>query len=70
MRSLFAASLAAFASAAIDTNDLKFVQFLSKFSKNYSTMEEYTMRKQAFLFIDSEILRLNTSQDKSFHAHN
>jgi hypothetical protein len=62
--------MAVFANAAIEANDLKFVQYLSKFSKNYSTMEEYFMRKQVFIFIDEEIIRLNSTQDKSFHAHN
>ena len=61
MRSLFVSSMAAFTSAAIDSNDLKFVQYLSKFNKNYSTMEEFLMRRQAFIFIDSEIIRLNTT---------
>jgi hypothetical protein len=65
-------SFAAFvvAVAALDENDLKFAQFLAKYNKQYRDMEEYQMRKANFMFTEAEIVRLNSSQKFSTHAHN
>ena len=56
--------------AALDENDLKFAQFLAKYNKQYRDIEEYQMRKANFMFIEAEIIRLNSSQKYSTHSHN
>ena len=70
MRSFILAAVAAMARAAIDENDIKFMKFITKYSRSYSNMEEYLMRKEIFMNIDKEIIRLNTSQSRSRHGHN
>ena len=53
MNSAFTAALfAAVSSATIDVDELKFINFLSKFGKHYESMEEFVERKEVFLVKD------------------
>ena len=71
MKTLAAALVACAATAVmLDENDLKFVQYMAEHDKNYTSMEEYNIRKARFLELDAEIERLNSSQSDSRHAHN
>jgi hypothetical protein len=58
------------AAATLDMNDVLFMEYITKFNKNFDTMEEYQGRKARFLEIDSEINILNSTQSDSRHAHN
>jgi C1A family cysteine protease len=64
----------AFASAVsatkMEASEYKFMQYIVQHSKEYNTLEEYNMRKENFLRIEAEIIRLNQSQSTSIHAHN
>ena len=60
MRSYFALALACAVSATtMDHNEYKFMRYVVEYNKEYSTIEEYNMRKANFLFMDAEIARLN-----------
>ena len=52
MKTTFSAILFAGAVAAIETNDIVFINFVSKFGKMYETVEEFHARKEIFLAKD------------------
>jgi C1A family cysteine protease len=70
MKSFFALTFAASASALLDENDVKFMKYIVEFGKEYKSVEEFNMRKENFLFMEAEIARHNAEQSTSFHAHN
>jgi C1A family cysteine protease len=70
MRGFIAAALAASVNAVVDSNDLKFINYMTKFAKDYVTFEEYKLRKEWFIKSEGEINQLNSSQSDSVHAHN
>ena len=71
MRSFFALALAGAVSATpMEQNDYKFMRYIVEHNKEYSTMEEYNMRKANFVFMDSEIAKLNQLNGTSVHGHN
>ena len=74
MRSLLALALtiAGVVSATImNMEDYKFMKYIVKFNKDYSTIEEFNTRKLNFLFTDAEIARLNARVNAtSVHGHN
>ena len=56
MRSFAVVALAAVASAKVlSTNDFNFVNYISKFGKQYSTLEEYNLRFNRFMDIEAQI---------------
>ena len=67
LASTFAAAVAA---TTIDSNDVKFIGYLTKHGKNYNSIEEFNMRKERYMHTDAEINRLNSSQTLSRHGHN
>ena len=71
MRSFAAAALFGAVSATkMDSNDYKLMRYIVEHNKEYATIEEYNMRKENFLFMDSEIIRHNQEQKDSVHGHN
>lgn len=46
------------------------MSFIAKHSKEYATIEEYNLRKSNYMFIDTEIIRINQSQDTHVAGHN
>jgi len=52
MKTAFSAILLAGAAVALESNDLVFVNFVSKFGKMYDTVEEYHARREIFLARD------------------
>lgn len=50
---------------AIDTNTFKYMQYLSKFGKSHSTMEEFNMRLSNFMRIDAQIDEWNADPTKT-----
>jgi len=64
MKTAFTALVLAGAVAAIDTNDLAFVNFLSTHGKMYNDMEEFIQRREIFLAKDRLI-----QQHMSFPAN-
>ena len=72
MRSFLALALAGAVSATtMHQNDYKFMRWIVEHNKEYSTIEEFNMRKSNFLFMDAEIARLNQEINAtSVHGHN
>jgi hypothetical protein len=71
MRSFIAASVAAIASAALmDNLEFEFIQFVAKYNKQYVTYEEYLSRFVKFKIANAEIVKLNSENSSSVHAHN
>ena len=72
MRTFVAVALTGVVSAhhVYGENEFKFIQFLSKFSKSYSTVEEFNERAFLFKKHDAEIEQLNATQTTSVHGHN
>lgn len=56
---------------AVDTNTYKYMQYLSKFGKSHSTMEEFNMRLANFIEIDAKIEEWNSdATNTSSVGHN
>jgi len=71
MRSLVAFAVAAVAQAAvIDELEFAFIQYVAKFGKAYTTLEEYRSRFENFKAIDADIKIFNATEKHSRHAHN
>lgn len=71
MRSFAAVALAAVAQAKVlSTNDFNFVNYISKFGKQYSTLEEYNLRYNRYMDIDAQIKHFNETERSSVHGHN
>ena len=71
MRSfVFAAFAGAVSATAMEASDYQFMRYVVDYSKEYKTVEEYNMRKDIFVALDAEIVRLNQSNLTSRHGHN
>lgn len=71
MRSFIAASVAAIASATLmDNLEFEFIQFVAKYNKQYVTYNEYRSRFVNFKITNAEIVKLNSENSSSVHAHN
>ena len=69
MKTFLAAALAGAASASVD--QFKFMQYVSKFNKNYNTVEEFEMRMENFLRNEAEILKNEQDPESTYTmAHN
>ena len=68
----FAASLALIAavSSALDLNDLEYMNYLSKFGKQYPNMEEFLLRKELFLAKSLIIAAHNATESNFTLGHN
>lgn len=62
MKTFFAAALVGFASATLTNMEFEFIQFISKFNKNYPTMAAYETRLEQFAIRYNEMQahKLNT----------
>ena len=57
--------------AGIDTSTLKYMQYISKHSKSYNTIEEFDMRLQNFIATESFIQEWNTQGETAHRVgHN
>ena len=63
MKTFISIALAGAASAAVVENDLKFMNYMSKFSKVYTTVEEYATRLA--LFLEREIIINESNADEA-----
>lgn len=54
------------ASASVDSDHFKFMQFCSKYSKSYSNVEEYMERMELFLTTEATILIHNANGNHSY----
>ena len=71
MRTFFAIALAGAVSAAVmDSNDFKFMHYIVQHSKEYTSLEEYNMRKANYLYMDAEIVKINQSNSTWTAGHN
>jgi len=61
MRSFAALALAG-AASAVSLETYEFMQYVSKFGKNYDTLEEFNMRMELFTTIDKEIKEWNATE--------
>jgi hypothetical protein len=60
MKSFFALAFAGAVSATVmDSDDYRFMSFIVEHSKEYTTVEEYNLRKSNYMFMDAEIIRIN-----------
>lgn len=50
--------------------DYKFINYIAKFGKSYTTKEEYAFRLQHFISNDIEINKINDEQTSFRVAHN
>ena len=56
--------------AAMPELEVKFVNFIAKYSRNYQTFEEYRMRLEQFIINDILIEETNASQTSFVIGHN
>jgi len=72
MKSFLALALAGAVSAnTMNQDDYKFMRYIVEHNKEYNTIEEFNMRKSNFIFMDTEISKLNTMVNAtSVHGHN
>ena len=72
MKSFFAATLAAAASAKMMTSsDYAFINYVAEFSKSYATTEEFEARKEHFLNFNHAVNAINSNPDSmSVAGHN
>lgn len=71
MRTLVAATLAAFTSAAqLNAYEFQFVQYMAKYGKSYDSVEEFQLRFALWRKWDMEIQRINAVETTSTHGHN
>jgi len=71
MRTFVASLIATAASAAVlDPSQHAFVQYMAKFGKSYTDVEEMQLRYSNWRKRDMEITRLNMTETTSTHAHN
>jgi len=69
MKTFLAAALAGAASASVD--QFKFMQYVSKFNKNYSSVEEFEMRMANFLEKELDIIANEQDSESTYTmAHN
>jgi len=69
MKTFIAAALAGAASASVD--QFKFMQYVSKFNKNYASVEEFEMRMENFLRNEAEIIAHEQDTEATYTlAHN
>jgi C1A family cysteine protease len=54
----------------MDQNDYQFMNFIVTHGKEYATLEEYNLRKANYVYMDSEIVKINQSQTTHVAAHN
>ena len=60
MRSVFAlCALAGLAAARITPEDMEFINFITKYSKNFITEEEFLVRKGHFLKFFRNVIKMN-----------
>jgi len=70
MKSFIALAIAAVTNATELENNFKFMQFVSKFAKNYKTMEEWAIRIQHWLEVDKVIEEHNAKESSYKLGHN
>jgi C1A family cysteine protease len=71
MKAFITAALAsAVAAMPLDSDDFKFMKYVSGYNKEYASAEEYEMRKAIFLDRDAEIIEFNARGDTAHLAHN
>lgn len=58
-------------SSAVFLESVDFLRYVSRFGKNYASLEQFEMRKALFLSVDSEIKEWNSKEGiTSFMGHN
>ena len=70
MKSFIALSIAAVAYAVETENNFKFMQFVSKFAKNYATVEEWMTRLKNWLVVEDFIEAHNATESSYKLGHN
>jgi hypothetical protein len=71
MKGFIASAIIGYAAATtLDQNDIEFMRYLAQYNKEYTSIEQYNMRKDRYMQIDAEINYLNSSQTSSLHGHN
>ena len=71
MKGFIASAIIGYAAATtLDQNDIEFMRYLAQYNKEYTSIEQYNMRKDRYMQIDAEIRHLNSSQTSSRHGHN
>jgi len=68
--SFVALAIAAVANAVETENNFKFMQFVSKFAKNYDTVEEWMTRMKNWLETEKAIEEHNAKQSSYKLGHN
>jgi hypothetical protein len=66
MRTFLALALAGAASATVVENDLKFMNFMAKWSKAYDTVAEFNKRLVIFMEKEAEIIAHNANTEFTF----
>lgn len=70
MKAAFAIALTAAISSAIDVNELEFMNYLSKYGKQYENLEEFLVRKELYLIKALEIAAHNSRPSNFTLGHN
>ena len=70
MKSSFAVAIVAGVASAIDIDELKFMNYLSKYGKHYDSIEEFVVRKEIFLAKELKIAAHNARPSNFSMGHN